>query len=164
AAVALGQVTRFFSRMQVPARDVRTEPSARRAVLDGGERAFHVRDAAAASISLTTASWPSHGCRQCTYRQVRRATWWVPPGLPRALQSLERMSTSPCQERVVRPCKEQRYRSAGWLWRHHASGRRHRVSWPTEELHHGNGIRRGQPHRPLDEGHGPIYSLLPRGV
>jgi hypothetical protein len=107
AAVALGLVARVFSRMQVPARDVRTEPSARRAVLDGGERSFHVRYAGAASISLTTASWPSHGCRQCTSMQVRRATWWVPPSLPRALQSLERMSTSPCQERIVRPCKEQ---------------------------------------------------------
>jgi alcohol dehydrogenase class IV len=73
------------------------------------------------------------------------------PYLPRALHSLERMSTPPCQARGVRPCKEQRYRSAGWPWRHQASGRRPSVSWPTKELHHGNCIRRGQPHRHFDE-------------
>ena len=125
---------------------------------------MQVRYAGAASISLTTESGPSHGCRQCTYMQVRRATWWAPPCLPRALQSLERMSTSPCQERVVRPCKEQRYRSAGWPWRHQASGRRPSVSCHTEELHHGNVIRRGQPHRPLDEGHGQRLIVDSRGV
>src|SRR5262252_7780141 len=59
ATVALGLVARFCSRMQVPARDVRTELSARRAVLDGGERSLHVRYAGAASLSLTTASGPA---------------------------------------------------------------------------------------------------------
>src|SRR5215510_1076562 len=103
--------------------------------------------------------------------QRRRRTWpdahgdvVGAPCLPRALHSLERMSTPPCQERVVRPCKDTQYHSAGWPWRHHASGRRDRVSWLAKELHHGNGIRRGQPHRHFDEGHGPIHSLLPRGV
>jgi len=89
--------------------------------------AGRVRDITAASL------WrPASTQRRCRKRPDAHGDVVGAPCLPRALHSLERMSTPPCQERVVRPCKEQRYRSADWPWRHQASGRRPSVSWPYE--------------------------------